>query len=148
MEREIEFFLDNEIKYASNGESEEAKVLILKAPTNKQRYQRAYLKSLFSEAIKNSAEGEDKPQAQKKEEDIQDELDWNAIMMTFYMGGTDMKKLISEFELLITSPGVCLIEGKHAFLKKHFEELDAEDSERLMGTYLQNFILASFLSKV
>ena len=155
MKTELEFKLETPVAYQCDGGNHQGSLLILKAPSNKVRAHRARLKQAFMQAI---AEGEDRgakdspevkdPEAQKDVIIEDDEMGGYVLMMLYAAKNINIVEIIEEFKSLLVHGKCCRVEGSVDMTSSIFDSMDADDSDRLMGEYLANFILASFLSKV
>jgi len=154
LKTEIQFTLDRPIDIDYNGEKTEAKMLVLKAPSNKVRANRARLKEGFLQAInENAREAADRVQVEssedKKQEIIKDEDLADYVVMMLYGSKTvSIVDMLEEFKNLLIHGKCCKVEGEVELTNLLFEKMDAEDTDRLLGEYLAAFILASFLKKI
>jgi len=148
---EHEFKLNVPLKYQHQGEDHEARLIILKAPTNKIRGQRAKLKQAFMQAI-SEAESKTAETASNDSQDdtiIEDDAIADYILMMLYSSKSiKITTIIEEFKDLIVNGGVAMIENTTKMTTPLFENMDADDCDRMMGEYMANFILASFLNKI
>jgi len=155
MKSEIDFKLNVPFEYAVNGGVETASLLVLKAPSNKQRFQRAKLKEFFyvafgesreeSSDAKETTEPKDAVQAEPPTEEAFAEY----VVQTLYTSSkVKMVEVIDEFKQLLLSEGICKVEGSVNLTQALYDKMDAEDSDRLLGEYIGAFILASFYAKI
>lgn len=148
---EHEFKLNVPVKYHSGGDHHEGSLIILKAPSNKVRAQRGALKQAFMQSIRE-AEDNTKVTVQTDGNDdtvIQDNEIADYILMMLYSSKTiKIATIIEEFKQLLTVGKCALVEGEVPMNALMFDEMDADDCDRMMGEYMANFILASFLNKI
>ena len=139
---EFEFALSRPITYHHNGQSEEASLLILKAPSYKQDEERTRIQQGFHRALtglNSGGESKDKPVA--TEEVKIGGTDIFAIMLA---SAVDMVAFKKDFKKLLTS-GVCMVEGRESLTSPLYDKIYPEDLDNLMGEYIGNFILSSRL---
>ena len=147
---EFEFTLNSPIKYQSQGDHHhDGRLLVLKAPSNKVRANRAKLKQAFMASV---SEGEQKvsdaAENQKDTVIADDEMPDYILMMLYASKSINMAEVLDEFMNLLTIGKCCKVEGAEDLTKSMFEEMDADDTDRLLGEYMANFIIASFLKKM
>lgn len=162
--KQIEVELKNEISTESGGTTAERGVVVLTAPSAKNRVEVGKLKRWFSAAIEeaNRSALEFRLKCGIKDEDIEKAADsaknddkkkddegnnWESIINTFLGGGDDdeiMTKIYNCFEKIMAS-GCGTIEGKtinsHIFMK-----LSMDDLEKLLGEYVLTFLFPSLRS--
>ena len=153
MKSEITFKLNVPFEYAVNGAVATASLLILKAPSNKQRFQRAKLKEFFYIAFNDSnAKAKDEPAEAPKEvasEPPSEEAFAEYVIQTLYScDKVKITEVLDEFKALLLSDGICKVEGEINLTQALYDKMDADDSDRLIGAYYAAFILASFYEKI
>lgn len=154
MKSEITFKLNVPFEYAVNGSVSTASLLVLKAPSNKQRFQRAKLKEFFYIAFNESrTETTTAPTEEPKDvvvtEPPTEAMFADYVLQTLYSSDkVKMVEVIEEFKQLLLSDGVCKVEGEVNLTQALYDKMDADDADRLIGEYLGAFILASFYEKI
>lgn len=159
---EFEFDLKVPFGYESGGEQTDAHKLILTAPSNKQRTHRIKLKeyvklaSSWSEktlldSLDFSQEGvidafaklgDSANKADGDKPDISEAYAGAGIIDSMYAcPDVKMTAAIEEFLLLLLD--VCMVEGVKKLTKPLFEKMSPDDTDRLFGAYISNFISGS-----
>lgn len=159
MKTEFTFTLTSPVTYKpdNSGEQSETSTLTLKAPTNKQRTQRNKLKqyvlqSMFerqekiqdSESLKNLQDEVDTDKLKKAEDMTDEEIERQGEILVMSLYGSkmvDSNVLIEEFLVLLQQ--VCFLEKDKNITKPVFEKMTPDDTDRLLGAYLVNFIRLS-----
>lgn len=146
---EFTFTLTTPINYSEGGKFVDAFELTLKAPSNKNRNECAKLKQGFFRALKDlESMGKNKPDAKEEKAEPESDIDGDAILSIIMMADSvDYEKYQEAFRLLVTN-GVCEISTTQKLNTDLYNNLSNADSERLMGDYLANFLLASQLQKM
>lgn len=153
MKSTIDFKLNVPFEYAVGGGVEIANLLVLNAPSNKQRFQRAKLKEFFYLSFA-SDRNDSKPEAETPKEDkntpppTEEEFSDYVLQMLYSSDKVKITEVVEEFKQLLLSENICKVEGSVALTQALYEKMDADDCERLMGTYMVAFILASFYMKI
>lgn len=153
IKREFEFTLSSPVSYQAEGQAQEGRLLTLTAPSNKVRAQRAKLKEAFMMAIAEAGEQEKEqkavPQGDQKDTVIEeDEFSEYVLMMLYSSPKVNIVDMLEEFKGLMIHGQCCTIEGSVKMTAPIFDSMDADDCDRLLGEYMANFILASFLNKI
>lgn len=140
----FEYDLEVRVKYAHDGTEQEASYILLKAPTaNNSRYT-AKLKQGFFRAIRDFENtGTEAAQPSSKDSISGDEI-LGAIMMS---KSVDFGQYTEDFKAFMCK-GVALLDGKEPFKEKLFEQLTEDDLMSIMGGYLENFLIASWMKKI
>lgn len=138
----INFDLNCEVKYAHNGEETIAKFIELSPPTFKQLDRCAPLKQAFFRAVSQTrdmatTEGE-------TETDIEDMEPENIAQLIYTSDEDATKFLLHGVELL--KSGIAKVEGTEKVTQPIIDQLSLDEIEKLIGTYMLNFILASVLN--
>ncbi len=135
----FEFSLSESISYHNKGESQEGHSLTLTAPTVKARKKAAKLKQGVMRAV-SSLQGDAniKPEDKKSKEDIKPE----EILALIQMSSIEYDEYMDIFIDLLCK-GICKIEDEIEMTAQLADKMSFEDTEKLMGEYLINFILGS-----
>lgn len=142
---EFTFTLSSPVKYHDAGQVTEGHELLLKAPSNKNRIESAKLKQGFFRALKSMADERgnvDTETAESKDNLISG----SEVVSIIMMSGVDLSEYQENFRQLLLN-GICFI-GSEKLTAPMFDSLSDSDTERLMGEYVANFLLASHLSKM
>lgn len=137
---EFEFELTKPIEYHHSGNLETGRLLILKAPSQRNAKERTKLQQGFFRAITSvqNTGGDDK----KATDNV--EIKGSDIVAIMLSSSVDMVAFLEDFRRLLTS-GVCLIEGRETLTAALYDKLDPDDVDSILGEYLGNFILSSRL---
>lgn len=141
---EFNFNLENPIEVHKEGQIEKAYELILKAPSNKQRREAAKLKQGFFRAIKGMADN--KGNVEQVEQENEGTITGSEVISIIMMSNVDLNDYQESFRELLLN-GACFI-GEQKLTSPLYDKLLDSDTERLMGEYVANFLLASHLSKM
>lgn len=144
-ESEFTFTLTSPLQYHDSGKLEDGYELILKAPSNKNRIESAKLKQGFFRAMKGLSDT--RGNVQSESESASDSvISGSEVMSVIMMSSVDLAEYQENFRVLLIS-GVCSVKGIK-LTSPMFDSLSDSDTERLMGEYIANFLLASHLSKM
>lgn len=138
---EFEFELSRPIAFAHDGRQEEGKLLVLKAPSQRNAKERTKLQQGFFRAI--SSIKQDSGEAKKTGDNV--EIKGSDIVAIMLSSEIDMVAFLEDFRRLITAPGICLVEGREKLTPALYDVIDPDDIDSLLGEYLGNFILSSRL---
>lgn len=136
----FEFALAKPIKYAFEGNTHEGQLLVLYGPSNKHNKHRVKLQQGFFRAANSlRTSGVD-----------QVEGDSNAptgpeILALMLASDVDMELYHEQFKKLIVAPDICKVEDRVSLTDTLYDEMSPDDTDKLMGEYLANFILSSAL---
>ncbi|KKN52104.1 hypothetical protein LCGC14_0615780 [marine sediment metagenome] len=149
--REIEFELEEPIQYAVDGGTSEATLVILKAPTTRNRRDCLFLKQQFLRALHEvSGEQDSKKKKTEEPEDETDtkeeEPDPEEVAILIGSSSVDLGEFFDRARALMCR-GSAFIEGKVEMTTELFDRMSMEDSERMIGSYMVNFIVRSVLMK-
>jgi len=142
---EFTFKLTKPIAYHDGGNAEAfAKEIILKAPSNRQRRQTAKLKQGFFRAlgdIQNNKQNTDDA------EDDQEGITGEAVLTIVMMSKVDFADYQDVFRELLLNDIAFVNDGQK--MKSHnYEDMDGDDSDKMMGEYIANFLLSSWMNKL
>lgn len=137
---ELDFELKKSFDYDYQGERETARLLVLRAPSNKQHKYRVRLQQGFFQAINAIRSTGNSDQTEQNVE-----VGGAEILALMLSSDVDMVEYHEVFEKLICS-AVCMVEDKTPLTATLYEKIHPDDLDRLMGDYLGNFILSSALA--
>jgi ribosome biogenesis protein Tsr3 len=149
MNNSIEFYLSKPISVAKGGEQVEVSLLELNAPSSKVRTQAAKLKQLVMRAVNDVSEGISdemrKSVTEKQMEEVEqsspEEAAEGLMGVVNVSKSVDMAVLHEVFADLITREGICMIDGDVKMTSPLYDKIDFKDNERLLGFYVQSFLL-------
>lgn len=143
---EFEFELTQAIPFHNGGELAHSKKLLLKAPANIHRINTTKLKQGFMKAIMGMQNK--KSSSKVKEAESNDSgFDAKVILMLLLASDIDFCEYIDHFKNLICSdPSLCLVNGNIALNKHMFDQINPDDCEMLLGKYIENFTLSSWMN--
>lgn len=140
---EFEFILDTPISHHKSGDTEDCSTLILRAPSYKNRKVTIRLKQGFMRALK-SLEGSDNSQAKKNKQDDVNPFTAEAIIAALFMSDVDLNDILDDFETLLIH-GCCFIPPETQLAKHHYSQISPDDVTRLLGEYIENFLIPSWM---
>ncbi len=141
----FEFELSEPLKYHHSGNEETGNLLVLKAPSLKQNGRRIKLQQTFFQAVQ-SMRSKNPHLAEQEDEDQQDkEITGPEVLAMLLASDADMVSFHEEFEKLMCSGTICMIEDQEKMTKVIWEKLHYDDVDALLGEYMANFIVASVL---
>ena len=142
---EFTFKLIKPLSYHDGGNSEAiAKELILKAPSNRQRRQTAILKQGFFRALKDL---QDSRQDSSEVSDESGGISGTEVLGVIMMSKVNFADYQDTFRELLLNDIAFLADREK--LKSHtYDDMSDEDSEKLMGEYIANFLLSSWMKNL
>jgi hypothetical protein len=146
LKKEFEFILHDEMSYSHGGNANIcAKKLLLRAPTTKLISLASRLHSLVMSAMFNAREkfSSDKSSSNNQKQDTEFDGEGLFMFVSGALSSDQVEKLVDNFNELILSPNICLIDGKEQLTSYVLENLDAREMQRLIGDYIANFLLPS-----
>lgn len=143
---EFIFELTQELGYQQGGEHLTTKTLILKAPSNKVRRQCANLKQGFFRAINSLSKGSEGSKEDGKEKD-EGSIDGKAVLTAIMASDVSLADYQEDFKSMLLG-GVCWIVDDIKMTDPIFNEMLDMETERLMGEYITNFLLTSWMEKL
>lgn len=141
---EFTFTLSKPIKIAVKGQLEEVNELLLFAPSNKQRREACKLEQGFFRALKSMAD--DKGDVAEAAKDDGKTITGDEVLSIIMMSDVDFDEYQEIFKKLLLS-GICKVFDE-TFVPSMYDLMNHNDTSRLMGEYLANFLLASHLAKM
>lgn len=142
---EFTFKLIKPIPYHDGGNSEAiAKELILKAPSNRQRRQTAKLKQGFFRALNDI---QNSKQDSGESSDNAEEISGEAVLTIIMMSKVDFADYQDVFRELLLND-IAFITDNQKLKSHNYDEISDTDSDKLMGEYIANFLLSSWMSKL
>lgn len=142
---EIEFDLSTPIDFHSKGQVEKAYKLILKAPCNRVGRQCNQLKQGFMRALKGLADSSGRVETNASKEKA--EITANEIIEVLQMSEIDYSDYMDIFKSLITNK-IAFITDDIALNSVMFDGLSLDDTDKMLGEYLESFLLVSQLKKL
>lgn len=145
---EFNYELSEPIQYAHNGNPVEASFITFKAPSSKQIDLCADLKQYFFQALKEGEElSAGKAVGNADNKDL--ELTGSDIMSLLSMSTkVKLRSVILTAKQLFKVKGIAMLDGSVNINELHFNEMDPDEIQDMIGEYLVNFILASVLKKM
>ncbi len=140
----VEVVLKRPIPYATGGETVNATMVMLYAPSSVLLENSTFLKQSFFQAVASIKGDAKKDEDEKK--DIK-KLKGSDILMMMHMSEVDMVKVMRSAKHLLQS-GVAKLDDKEKMNPTLLEALCEEDFDALVGEYLVNFTLASALRMI
>lgn len=142
---EIVFDLTQPIEYHAKGNVEKSYQLILKAPNNRVNRQGNQLKQGFMRALKSLADTSGKVETGKEQESK--DITAEEIIEVLQMSDVDYADYIDTFKSLITNK-IALVADDIYLTNPMFDALSIDDTDKMLGEYLESFLLASRLKKL
>lgn len=147
---EFEFVLNEPINIHQNGEITPVRNLLIKAPTNAHKFhliklQQGYMKAMLgcmSSGLLNISDNI--PKAEMEKEVAKEKTDRGDGIISFMMASDiDFNDYLKVFgELLVTN--LCVVNNAVALNKLMFDQIDLQDALRLLGRYLEDFLLPTW----
>ena len=142
----FDFTLSKSIEVSSDGEFVSVDEITCHSPSVKHKKPTIRLRQKFMHAIKNSSDG--KEGKKPRDGDPKKELTGSDIEAMIFMGGGNDEEFavnfMDTFQNMLLTPGVAYV-GKEALRGSDLEKISCEDFERLMGQYIANFFISSWL---
>jgi len=142
--QEFQYDLTGGFEYAHDGMMVEASHIVLKAPTANYSRFTAKLKQGFFQAVRDFDTGAEQPEPSSSKSSIKGDEIVGAIMMSKTV---DFGQYTEDFKDLMCK-GIALVDGKEPFKPALFEKLSDEDLMSILGMYLENFLIASWMNKI
>ena len=143
-ESEFIYIIETPFDYHKGGQIEKANELILKAPSNRQRREAAKLKQGFFRALKSMAGDNGDVDAGDQKGD--GAISGDEVISIIMMSDVDLVEYQESFRDILIS-GVCFV-GDIKLTSPMYDNMSDSDTEKLMGEYVANFLLASQLKKM
>jgi hypothetical protein len=137
--QEFEFELETPVSVHKGGGLAPVTKLLLKAPTNAHRYQLTKLKQGFISALLSMQ----KTFAGAKGDD-NEVFNGQVILMALLASDIDFAEYMNHFRDMISS-GLCVVDGSINLTPHLFDQFSMEDSEALLGKYIENFLVSSVM---
>lgn len=149
MKKEIEFNLKGgSLKYQPQGSSEFviAKKLILKAPSVRQEKTADRLAQSLMQAFKSNMNISNVPRETNSVSNSKDkDITGSDVKTLLFMSSVNIADIKEAFRELLFD-GACMIDGILKMQSHHYEEMDYDQVNDLMGEYISSFLLSSLLS--
>lgn len=150
--KEIEIELSEPISFHKGGEISTSNLLLIKAPTNMHRYKLLKLKQGFMSAMTEATAKSPKPSDSelKVVQDTSDSdnkssvFDAATIKNILLMSSLDLEAYFKVLKDILCQDS-CYIDGTIRMTDMLFESLSLEDSELVLGKYLESFLLTTWL---
>lgn len=142
----MEFKLSAPIKVSVDGDFQEYDVLELSAPPAKEKKYPIKLRKGFMKAstdMMKFADPDRKATASDAEKAENKDVKPRDIEQMLYASDINIEKYLDDFKSLMLINGVCKVGVKTEInlLPKHWDDITAQDVDRLVGEYLVNFYL-------
>lgn len=141
---EVNYELQHPFDYSHKGDMVKAGFIELKAPSFKQMQYVAPIKQSFMNAMTSIGGNFTEEEKQEAKNDTETSIDAQGVMHVLYSSDEDMKKVFLHAEQLFKS-GTALVEGETLLTTPLMEKMRFDDYERLVGTYIANFITPSLM---
>ena len=130
-----------ELEYSRGGAMQKAQFITLFPPKYEHIDKTAPIKQAFFRAASALNQSENTGSSEKEEQQV---ITGDEVMMLLYQSESDILPTLLHGEKLLTS-GVALVEGETKLTIPLFRALSTDVSERMLGDYIANFIIASVL---
>lgn len=153
LKSEFIFTLSTPLSYHEKGQLATTSELLLKAPSSKQRNESAKLKQGFFRALKdmesvtNGKTDVEKEAVKERMAAQEEEIGADEILSIIMMSNVDLGSYQESFRTLLLNDA-CMVGGSTKLTAPMFDNLSDADTERLLGEYLANFLLASHIQKM
>jgi len=145
--KEFEFILQEDLQYADGtGGFAKAKKMLLRAPSTKQKKYSIKLRQGFMQAVKSNVDTFSKSKNTAKTSSSHEEMKGEEILGLMLMSDVDMVGFCDTFKDLLID-GCCLVDGKIVLTLSLYEGLSDEETSRLMGEYIANFLIPSLMKQ-
>lgn len=159
----ITYDLQDPIEYAFEGETHNARIIVLSAPSSKNRNECFKIKQLFMRALKDQRSmrkemseadlkrAEEAIAAKKAEkEDGADEegLDGSEVMQMIGMSSVSLGETVELTRGLLCVGSNAMVDNSTALTPTLADRLSLDDLEGVVGAYLAGFILKSVLESL
>jgi NADH dehydrogenase FAD-containing subunit len=143
--KEFDFILAESIEIHKHGQKVDAAKVLLKCPSSKHQRDRLIIKNGFMNNDKAQDGGN---QNAKKDDDFNELKESEKILgMLYSMKKADqMGEILDAFKRLLVN-GCGIVEGI-ALTETYIDEIDANDLDDMLGEYIVNFILPSWMKRL
>lgn len=141
---EITYELSSALKFSVAGDFDESFMIVMKAPTYKEKEFATKLKQLIYRAFAEAQRGATSEDDDKKGAAEDEEINASRVMVLMGMFG-DWLSMQTVFEKMVTK--VATVEGVE-LLPKHWREISIRDQERMCAEYVANFIMPLIMSEM
>lgn len=146
--QEFEFELNEPVSVHKGGALAPVTKLLLKAPTNAHRYHLTKLKQGFISAVlsmqKNFTSSKNAAPVTKSDGKKDDVFSAQVILMALLASDIDFAEYINNFRDMICN-GLCVVDSNIPLTSHMFDQFSMEDSEALLGKYIENFMISSVM---
>ncbi len=141
----FKYVLTTSFKYDFKGDRQDAAFIELHAPTSRHSRECAALKQAFFGSA--AGIGGDEPKSKKDKEDVSI-TGQEVIAMLAMSPAVELADVMDTGISLFTNKGVALVDGEVNLNKQLLERMRQDDLEAMLGEYLVNFTLASYLAQM
>ena len=141
---EIEAILDQELEFHSHGQIVRSNKVLLKAPSAKNRKSAFTMKQMFMRAVMSQQEMAAKNSQVLQEENKKDAKVQASDIISLVMASNECFDHFNEQFKDMLCAGCGSIEGEK-FTKPMYDELSLDDAEKLLGEYIQAFLMKSLI---
>lgn len=144
---ELNFTLSQPIKDAHvGGDVREVTELVLNSPPAYCKNLPIQMRQIFSSCMMKLANGRKEERSVSQQEA---DLDGESVIQMLYMADANMEKMHDIFKklLILQKAGVCKMDGEAELTKVSYDGINASDMDRLLGEYLANFMVPSWMPK-
>lgn len=150
--------LDHPFDYAAKGAKVEAQFITLKAPCVSSIAYFARMKQGLIKTMQNASSNEDSDEikaavearSQNSEEESKQEVaslePGEIIMMLIVSDDLDFADYLAVAKEALLAKGVAFIDGETILTRSLFDKVHVSDFEKMVGSYIRDFIVASALA--
>ena len=141
------FELSEKIILTTQEGKEEVDFLLVKAPSVSEYRQTNELEQLFLRAYKSSMDFFIKLK-DKKTDNVEEagKIDCNSVLTIIQMSDIDINLFIDKLGKLLINES-CMVGGKVTLTSYLFNQVNRNDRNRLLGMYIANFTIPSWMSQ-
>lgn len=145
--KEFQFICNDEITYHINGAEVKTCNLTLKAPSMMSSVAPLISQDIMIairsnvDSMKVSEESQKQIQNQQQEDEKITIKSRDILTLLYSAKVIDMNKFREKFIKLLLERNICLLDNQIPITKAHFEYISYDESNRLMGEYLSNFLI-------
>ena len=149
MKDSVEFELSEPLKYSANGEEKEALFIEIRCPNLKDAKHANYHRQLKGSlgralmAVSRDNEGKQEDDEGKEEIDVNAKMGGNQMTMLLYSYSDDFNAEVKRFQSHCHR--YCFLDGETPLQDGPISRMDAEEFDKLFGTFCANFALPSLL---
>ena len=144
LKKSVEVSLESSVPYHAGGEEVHAKSVTLYPPKGKHRKRTQGIKQGFFRAIEYHRKSGDEAADDGKK--VEKEISGEEVYAMIMMSDADLDRFEDDFRKLLTTEGICKVDGEVDLTTTILDELSDNDYDKIVGAYLGNFIV-SYLMK-